>query len=106
MEKARSKYRILSLIMTVLILIMSLPTYAFATLIDDAIEGSNTSVLEDDTETPFSKSEVLVLEEDVSLRDENIKHFKLSDGTTKAVAYATPVHYKDSEGNWIDIDNS
>lgn len=106
MEKARSKYRILSLIMTVLILIMSLPTYAFATLIDDAIEGSNTSVLEDDIETSFSKSEVLVLEEDVSLRDENIKHFKLSDGTTKAVAYATPVHYKDSEGNWIDIDNS
>ncbi len=106
MEKARSKYRILSVIMAILILLVSLPTYAFATLIDDTSEASNTSVSEDDTETSFSKSEVLVLEEDVSLREENIKHFKLSDGTTKAVAYASPVHYKDADGNWIDIDNS
>ena len=104
MENSRSKYRILSLIMTVLILIISLPTYAFATLIDD--EANKEIVTEETNEAYFPKSEVLVLEEDVSLRDENIKHFKLSDGTTKAVAYATPVHYKDRDGNWIDIDNA
>ena len=104
MENSRSKYRILSLIMTVLILIISLPTYAFATLIDD--EANKEIVTEETNKAYFPKSEVLVLEEDVSLRDENIKHFKLSDGTTKAVAYATPVHYKDTDGNWIDIDNA
>ena len=106
MKKARSKCRILSAIMTILILLVSLPTYAFATLIDDTSNTNDLIVSEDDTETSFSKSEVLVLQEDVSLREENIKHFKLSDGTTKAVAYATPVHYKDADGNWIDIDNA
>ena len=103
MENSRSKYRILSLIMTVLILIMSLPTYAFASFDDEA---NKEIVTEETNEAYFPKSEVVVLEEDISLRDENIKHFKLSDGTTKAVSYATPVHYKDAEGNWIDIDNA
>ena len=40
------------------------------------------------------------------LREENVKHFHLSDGTYQAVVYGTPVHRKDAEGNWIDIDNS
>lgn len=110
MKKARSKYRILSVIMTVLVLLVSLPTYAFATLIDNTNEVYSSEEASIDTaidsEKEASKAELLVLEELVPLREENVKHFKLSDGTTKAVAYASPVHYKDADGNWIDIDNS
>lgn len=40
------------------------------------------------------------------LREENVKHFHLPDGTYQAVVYGTPVHRKDANGNWVDIDNS
>ena len=42
----------------------------------------------------------------VSLRQEFEKHFQNADGTITAASYATPVHYKNDDGNWIDIDNT
>ena len=104
MKKARSKCRILSAIMTILILLVSLPTYALASLVpEDTSQGVNEEQIE---ETSFAQGELVVLEEDISLREENVKHFKLSNGTVKAVSYANAVHYLDRDGNWIDIDNS
>ena len=50
-------------------------------------------------------SKVPVIGEVVSLREETVKHFSLPDGTYQAVAYGSPVHRKDSDGNWKDIDN-
>ena len=47
-----------------------------------------------------------VLYEDVSLREETVKHFKMSDGTFSAVDYSAPVHYKTDDGEYKDIDNS
>ena len=41
-----------------------------------------------------------------SLREENVKHFRLADGTYQAVAYGQPVHRKNADGVWVDIDNS
>ncbi len=46
-----------------------------------------------------------VLIEDVTLREENVKHFKNPDGSYTALVYTSPVHRKDSAGNWQDIDN-
>lgn len=40
-----------------------------------------------------------------SLREENVKHFKLEDGTYQAVVYGQPVHRLNSDGEWEDIDN-
>lgn len=40
----------------------------------------------------------------VSLREENIKHFDMGDGTYQAVVYSHPVHELDSKGVWQDID--
>ena len=42
----------------------------------------------------------------VSLREKNVKHFHLADGTYEAVVYAHPVHRKDENGVWQDIDNN
>lgn len=47
-----------------------------------------------------------VLYEDISLREETVKHFKMSDGTFSAVDYSAPVHYKTDDGDYKDIDNS
>ena len=41
-----------------------------------------------------------------SLREENVKHFRLADGTYEAVVYAKPVHRQDENGVWQDIDNN
>ena len=43
--------------------------------------------------------------EEVTLREQNAKHFLLSDGTYTVAVYDAPVHYK--RGNeWAEIDNS
>ncbi|MBQ8393462.1 MAG: RHS repeat protein [Clostridia bacterium] len=88
---------ILSFVMMVLIFILSLPIYAFATGIEDAVELAEEIKIDYEAE---------VLEEKEELREENIKHYLLSDGTTKAVVYPTPVHYLNENGEWIDIDNT
>ena len=46
-----------------------------------------------------------VISEEISLREQNTKHFQLSDGSYTAVVYDEPVHYK-QEDDWIEIDNS
>lgn len=104
MKNTSKSSKLLSFIMAFLILLVSLPTYALASLVpEDTSQGVNEEQIE---EASFAQGELVVLEEDVSLREENVKHFKLSNGTVKAVSYANPVHYLDAEGNWIDIDNS
>ena len=104
MKNTSKSSKLLSLIMAFLILLVSLPTYALASSVpEDTSQGINEEPIE---ETSFAQGELVVLEEDISLREENVKHFKLSNGTVKAVSYANPVHYLDADGNWIDIDNS
>ena len=52
----------------------------------------------------FTNDEVYEL---VNLRDEKIKHFRLSDGEYVAVQYNEPVHKKSQDGSsWIEINNS
>ncbi len=46
-----------------------------------------------------------VIVEDESLREESVKHFKMPDGSYTAVVYTDPVHRKDADGVWQDIDN-
>ena len=46
-------------------------------------------------------------EEDVSKREENIKHYSLGHNRYQAVMYPEPVHYRDSaSGEWEEIDNT
>lgn len=53
------------------------------------------------------EEEPIVLGENIDLRNSsNIKHFMMSDGTTKAIVYNEDIHYMDDEGLWQDIDNT
>lgn len=103
MKNTSKSSKLLSFIMAFLILLVSLPTYALASLVP---EDTSQGLKEAQTTALPEEEGVYVLEEDISLREENVKHFKLSNGTVKAVSYANAVHYLDAEGNWIDIDNS
>ena len=98
--KVKKPMRIMAFVLSIIMFVVSLPMTAFAMVEDNMLE--NPSVKEE--LSPMK--DVTVLEEDKSLREESVKHFNLSDGTTKAVVYPQAVHYKDSEEKWIDIDNT
>ena len=69
----------LSLVLAVILLATAMPIYA----------------VEDDS-----------IKEVEELREENVKHFEMPDGTFKAIVYSEPVHRKDADGKWQDIDNT
>ena len=70
----------------------------------NASESSTESVAEQFAENN-SALPVTVLGEVESLRGENEKHFRMSDGSYMAVSYGMPVHVQDEDGEWQDIDN-
>lgn len=51
------------------------------------------------------KNEAYILREDTAQRQENEKHFIMSDGSMMAVKYDEPVHYIQN-GKWVEVDNS
>lgn len=99
-QEFKISIKLFAFIMAMIMLIVSLPVYAFADLISNEAEDAS------DSKAVEATKDVVVLGEEESLREESIKHFKLSNGTTKAVIYSHPVHYKDENGNWVDIDNA
>ena len=88
--------RLLSLILVLAMLIQMLPPQAFA------LSSSEDSVIATATEAE-SQPVVTVLGEVEELREEDTKHFRLSDGSFVAVSYGLPVHYEDEDGQWQDI---
>jgi len=63
------------------------------------------SVYAVEEQTSQQETEVIVLAEDESLRDESSKTFILSDKTMQKVIYSIPVHYEEN-GEWKEIDNT
>lgn len=54
-----------------------------------------------------SKEEARIVGEERQEREENVKHFRLSDGTCKAVYFNEPIHYYDEkEQCYKEIDNT
>ena len=76
-------YRWLAFVLAVSVLLSCLPMSVFA------LEISNNDVIV----------------EDESQREESVKHFQMPDGSYTAVVYTKPVHRRDSDGVWQDIDN-
>ena len=93
--KSKPLSRVLSLLLVATLLIQMLPVQTFAVQDDSA----------DIAEQAEATAPVTILGEEVSLRGEAEKHFRLSDGSYLAVTYGTPVHYQDNAGDWQDIDN-
>ena len=93
--KHKAMPRVLSLIIVAALLLQMLPMQVIAAQ-DNNVEA---------TEAADPSIPITVVGEEIALRDEAEKHFRLSDGTYLAVTYGTPVHYMDNAGNWQDIDN-
>ena len=52
------------------------------------------------------KEDAKILSEITEKRDRAEKHFLMSDGTFMVARYPQPVHYQNSEGEWLDYDNT
>ncbi|MBP3446405.1 MAG: DNRLRE domain-containing protein [Clostridia bacterium] len=96
MKKSKMFLRIISIILSILLIIEVLPMSVFAQELQ-SIESTNI-----DTE---SEEEATIIGEIESERTENTKHFRLSDGSFIAATYPEPVHYM-VDGEWKEIDNT
>ena len=87
----------LAIFLSVLMIFYLIPATAYASLFEATAEES---VVSEATEHSG------VIFEDISRREENVKHFRLADGTYMAAQYDTAVHTLDENGEWQDIDNT
>ena len=94
--------KILSFVLVILIMLQSLPLNTLA--------AEKNYLADNYTEEYIATSGELkgteILSEITEKRDKNTKHFLLSDGSFMVTQYDTPIHYQDTNGNWIDYDNS
>ncbi len=98
---------LLSLLLVLTIVLQIVPAAVFATEDDNDTRSLDELMLTD--EASLVPAEAVcdeILFEDTSLREENVKHFRMKDGSYRAVIYDTPVHYLDDEGNWQEYDNT
>ncbi len=94
--KTKMWLRIISTILSVILIIEILPMSVFAQELEN-LEPKAT-----DTEI---EEEATIIGEIESERTENTKHFRLSDGSFIAATYSEPVHYM-VDGEWEEIDNT
>lgn len=95
-KQRKSATKILSLLLSVLMIVSALPLSVFAV---DSSDGNAEKIAN-------NLNLVKDIVEIKKLRDENVKQFRLEDGTYIAAQYDVPIHYLDENGDWQDIDNS
>ncbi len=101
-KKRNAAFRVFSLALTFVLMINFVSVQgAMNNSTNISPDTSQNSV----TNVELENSEITVLCEDVSLREENVKHFIMSDHSYRAVVYATHVHYQ-KDGEWVDINNA
>ena len=90
-------------ILSILLVMYAVPTIVYAELID-ALESNNAA--EDAVSVEEKETSTGTVFEVVDRREETVKHFRTDDGSFTAVQYNVPVHEKDENGEWQDIDNT
>lgn len=103
----RKGLKFISFMLALIIAACTIPVTANATTITEP-QNTEAEVIEELTtiEAEMQYLEINPVREIVSLREENIKHFRLPDGTYEMIVYDYPVHRKNDAGEWKDIDNS
>lgn len=96
--------RIAAAAISAVLAIQLMPFYAFA--LGNAVD--NDAVLNQIAEdaSVFDAGDKAIVGEEVGMRGEREKHYRLEDGSYVAAQYSSPVHYMDEDGNWADIDNT
>lgn len=106
-RKMKLTARILSIFLSIMLLFEVIPMQAFAEdlsandILTESAEGETAAEEAESTDEAGSENEsgstepapAQILAEDVDKREESVKHFRMSDGTTQAAQYAVPVHF-------------
>ena len=64
------------------------------------------SVDEEESADSAEANNTFIVGEVDGLREESVKHFRMSDGSFTLVEYDTPIHFQSQDGKWEDIDNT
>lgn len=93
---------ILSVTLCLLFVLQTLPASAIGEIV-----GGIDKPIKNDEKIKELEEEALspILFEDESLREENVKHFRLENGSYIAATYSSPIHYEE-DGMWKEIDNT
>lgn len=107
-RKSLSWKQILCILLALIFVTQLVPAPVLAEMVSDKTASDVQELkLSADTVVATEEAETAtILGEVEELREENVKHFRLSDGSFIATQYSEPVHYKDANGDWKDIDNS
>ena len=100
MDNKKFSLRIISIILTLSLILTSLPISVAA----ETIGETEQPVL--DTTDTTKEQEATIIEEVEDKREPNVKHFLLSDGTYTAAVYDEDVHILEEDGSYSEIDNS
>ena len=96
MKKFKPFTKAVSFVLSLLIIFYAIPCTIFA----DFIKTSSNGEAEASNSQTGAVSPTAEVYEVTELREENVKTFRLSDGSFVAAQYPTAVHRKDSEGKW------
>ena len=94
-------FKALSCIISFLMVFYMIPMSVYADMFDNIGTHEN-----DGVENDASWQRVHDVFEAADRREETVKHFRLEDGSYTAVQYQMPVHVRDENGQWQDIDNT
>lgn len=95
--------KLVSILLVCILMMQLVPASVLAEVVDEVRELQKTdgTTIATEIEEPAK-----VVGEVETARGESVKHYRLSDGSFAATQYAEPVHYKGSDGQWQDIDNT
>ena len=99
--------RVLSIILSILIVFYMVPITVFAKEADgDSLTSGEATESVDAPTEDEAELESPAIYEAVDLRDTNTKHFRLPDGSYVAAQYDYPIHYINDRGEFEDINNT
>ena len=108
------KVRLISILLSAIMVLYAFPLHGFAVtaaiednLVADEIIDELTQTESASEATDFSEedAEPMILYEDETLRTDDTKHYRMTDGSFTAVKFDDVVHYE-KDGEWEDIDNT
>ena len=100
--------RTLSLILSLILLFLFIPPIVFVEAAEalSSTEDGRQQATDSSPEPEAAAAPQREIHEDVALREQSVKHFRLPDGSFIAAQYPNPVHTLDGLGEWQDIDNT
>ena len=94
--------KLLSVFICALMIAYLLPTSVYAS----AINRISKPTVQEQGQSMDGDAEPYAIGEDISLRNENTKYIRMSDGSYHVAMYETAVHYLNEDGDWDEIDNT